>query len=155
MARIRRGHPGKVEVDSLDRGVAAGDHVVLGVVGVEAWPDGSVILTRNHRVPGCGQAREDAAQQLAFPEASNLHSSISIARRRRAACSGSGASASARIAQTRRSHSAVSWATFASSMPPIANTGTATEAVTAFTPAGPMTPFSFFTGVAKAGPLPT
>jgi hypothetical protein len=37
----------------------------------------------------------------------------------------------------------------------MANTGTFTAALTAATPAGPMTPFSFLIGVENAGPLPT
>src|SRR5258708_1029427 len=155
MAGVRGGHPGKVEMDSLDRGVAAGHDIVLGVVRVEARPDGGVVLARDDRVSRRREVRKDLAQQLALTDAFKLHQPSSIARRRRVAASGSRASATARMTHARRKPSAVSRGRLVSSMPPIAKTGTAPAvAAIAATPSGPITFFSVLIGVAKAGPLP-
>jgi len=44
MARVDGRHPREVEMHAFDRGVAAGHHVVLRIVGVKAWPDCGVIV---------------------------------------------------------------------------------------------------------------
>src|SRR5205814_5466587 len=79
----------------------------------------------------------------------------SIARSLRVACSGSGASPTARMTQARRTPAAINCPKFDSSMPPMAKTGRLTAAAMAATPAGPTTCFSGLTGVLNAGPQPT
>src|ERR1700738_4968631 len=143
-------------MNSFDRRVAARHHIVLRMVRIEARPNGRIILARNNCVPRGRQVRQDPAQQLALPDAFQLHQSLSIVRRRRAANSGSGASAMARMTQALCNPSAFSCPMFEALMPPIAKTGTpgSTAAAIAAMPLGPITCFSALIGVANAGPQP-
>src|ERR1700686_5497217 len=110
-----------------------------------------VVLPRVRRQIGL-----DPLEQPELSKAFDFHYFMSMARRLRAACSGSGGPETARITHTRRNPSAINWAMFDLSMPPMAKTGTSgpTAAAMAATPLGPMTFFSDLIGVQKAGPLP-
>src|ERR1700674_4856817 len=132
-------------MDALDKHVAAGDGE-----SPRLSDDCYVVLPRLSR-----EVWLDPLEEAKLAEASHLHD-VSIARRRRTACSGSVASATARMTHTRCNPAAVTCATFDSSMPPIANTGTVEPAPAAIaaTPLGPMTCFLVLIGVANAGPLP-
>src|SRR4029077_2022487 len=141
---VFRAHPVEVEVHALDEHVAAGDRESVAILQHRG-----IVLARLS-----SKERPDPLEQTELSEPFDLHWAMSMARRRRAAISGSGESATARMTQARRRPSPVSCETFDSSMPPIANTGTLTALVTATTPFGPMTPLSFLTGVGKAGPQP-
>src|SRR5579859_307459 len=140
------GHPSEVEVDALDRHVGAGDG---------EW----AFLREDRGIVAAGLRAEIVLyepQQPWLAQPTDRGHASSIARRRRAAASGSHASPIALITQTRCSPSLVSCWTLDSSIPPIANTGTSGPAACATfsTPSGPITFFSVLIGVSKAGPTP-
>src|SRR5450759_896130 len=103
-------------------------------------PHRGVVLPGGDREALGREVRHDPLQEVELACAFDLHAS-SMARSRRAAASGSGASPTALTTHARRSPAAVSCPRFDASMPPMANTGTAgpTARVTSATPAGPTT----------------
>src|SRR5450759_2374317 len=101
-------------MDSLHEHVAARDREAAAL-----GDDGRVVLACLSR-----EVRLDPLQQPELTKALDLHLGSSMARRRRATASGSGASATARMTHARCNPSAVSCATFDSSIPPMAKTGT-------------------------------
>src|SRR5437870_12921949 len=107
--------------------------------------DRRVVATRARR-----EVWLDAFEQTELANAFEGHA-VSMARRRRTACSGSADSATARMTHTRRIPMLVRSATLRSSIPPTATTGlgwTADEM--SAIPRGAMTFFLVLTGVAKA-----
>ena len=136
-------HPAEVEVHTLDEHVGAGHEKTVAVGN-----DCRVVPAR----PGA-EVRLDALEQRQLPDPVDAHA-VSMARRRRVACSGSDASPTARTTHARRIPSAVSCPRLASSIPPIAKTGMLSALVSAATPAGPITCFCGLSGVANAGPQP-
>src|SRR6266550_8424453 len=105
-------------------------------------PDGCIVLARRDLKALRREVRHDPLQELKLACASDLHAS-SMARKRRVAACGSGASLTALTTHIRRIPAAVSCATFDVSMPPMAKTGTACPSALTIsaTPLGPMTVF--------------
>src|SRR5438093_1066208 len=92
---------------ALDEHVHAGDQEPVAVVD-----DGGVVTPR-----AGPEVWPDALEEAELAETAQAHA-VSIARRRRAACSGSGASLTARMTQARRTPAAMSCPRLDSSTPP-------------------------------------